>query len=39
MGKPSTDGRYLSVIELRTLFIERRLPLRITQRLPRTSII
>jgi hypothetical protein len=33
MGKNSTAGRYLSVSELRTLFVERRLPQRIAQRL------
>jgi hypothetical protein len=33
MGKNSTQGRYLSVIELRTLFVSMRLPQRITQRL------
>jgi len=33
MGKPSADGRYLSLTELRTLFVERQLPSRITQRL------
>jgi hypothetical protein len=33
MGKTSIDGRYLSLIELRALFVERRLPPRITQRL------
>lgn len=33
MGKTSTDGRYLSLTELRTLFVDRRLPPRITQRL------
>ena len=33
MGKTSTAGRYLSLSELHTLFVERRLPQRITQRL------
>lgn len=33
MGKSSANGRYLSVTELRTLFVERRLPQRITGRL------
>jgi hypothetical protein len=33
MGKPSGDGRYLSLTELRTLFVERRLPPRITRNL------
>jgi hypothetical protein len=39
MGKTSIDGPYLSLTELRTLFVERRLPPRITQRLdfPRMS--
>jgi len=33
MGKSSVDGRYLSLTELRTLFVEQRLPTRLTQRL------
>jgi hypothetical protein len=33
MGKASADGRYLSLDELRALFVERRLPQRIRQRL------
>ncbi len=33
MGKTSTEGPYLSLSELRTLFVERRLPQRIAQRL------
>ena len=33
MGKASTDGRYLSLAELRALFVDRCLPLRINQRL------
>ncbi len=33
MGKTSVDGSYLSLTELRTLFVDRRLPLRITERL------
>jgi hypothetical protein len=33
MGKGEGDGRYLSVAEVRTLFVERRLPDRIVQRL------
>lgn len=33
MGKTSTAGRYLSLAELRTLFVDRRLPPRIRQRL------
>jgi hypothetical protein len=33
MGKPSSQGRYLSLSELRTLFVARCLPTRITQRL------
>jgi hypothetical protein len=33
MGKTSAGGRYLSLSELRMLFVERRLPSRITQRL------
>ena len=38
MGKTSVDGRYLSVSELRTLFVEQRLPPRITQRLAQTTV-
>jgi hypothetical protein len=37
MGKPSSDGSYLSLTELRALFMERRLPPRITQRLAETT--
>jgi hypothetical protein len=37
MGKPSADGRYLSLTELRMLFVERRLPPRITRRLTKTT--
>ncbi|MFD8952487.1 hypothetical protein ACFV0B_26935 [Streptomyces xanthophaeus] len=33
MGKPSTDGTYLSLAEIRTLIADRRLPERVTQRL------
>jgi hypothetical protein len=33
MGKASVQGRYLSVAELRTLIVDRRLPQRIIQRL------
>jgi hypothetical protein len=33
MGKAFGEGRYLSVAELRELFVDRRLPRRITQRL------
>jgi hypothetical protein len=33
MGKASANGRYLSLLELRTLLVDRRLPLRITERL------
>lgn len=36
MGKTSLDGRYLSLTELRTLFVELRLPPRITERLTPT---
>ena len=35
MGKGEGEARYLSVAEVRTLFIERRLPERITARLPK----
>ena len=34
MGKGEGDERYLSVAEVRTLFVERRLPDRIVKRLP-----
>ncbi|MGB8401254.1 hypothetical protein [Bradyrhizobium sp.] len=34
MGKGDGEGRYLSVAEVRTLFVERRLPARIVARLP-----
>jgi hypothetical protein len=34
MGKGEGDERYLSVAEVRTLFVERRLPARIAARLP-----
>ena len=34
MGKGEGEGRYLSVAEVRTLFVERRLPGRIAARLP-----
>lgn len=37
MGKFSVDGPYLSLTELRTLFVEQRLPSRITQRLIQTT--
>jgi hypothetical protein len=37
MGKASADGRYLSLAELRTLFVERRLPPRIAQRLAKAT--
>jgi hypothetical protein len=33
MGKTSADGRYLSLTELRTLFVDMCLPARVTQRL------
>jgi hypothetical protein len=35
MGKGEGEARYLSVAEVRTLFVERRLPERITARLPK----
>ena len=35
LGKGEGDARYLSVAEVRTLFVERRLPDRITARLPK----
>jgi hypothetical protein len=34
MGKDGPDGRYLSVREIRSLFVNRRLPSRMTRRLP-----
>jgi hypothetical protein len=34
LGKGEGEARYLSVAEVRTLFVERRLPARITARLP-----
>jgi hypothetical protein len=37
MGKPSADGRYLSLTELRMRFVERRLSSRITRRLGKTT--
>lgn len=33
MGKPGRDGRYLALDDIRTLFVERRLPQRMRQRL------
>ena len=35
MGKGEGDERYLSVAEVRTLFVERRFPDRIVARLPK----
>ena len=35
MGKEGADGRYLSLRELRVLFVERRLPTRMLKRLGR----
>jgi phage tail sheath gpL-like len=35
MGKGDGDDRYLSVGEIRTLFVERRFPDRIVARLPK----
>src|SRR5437879_5827723 len=37
LGKGEGEERYLSVAEVRTLFVERRLPDRITARLPKPS--
>ncbi len=34
LGKGDGDDRYLSVAEVRTLFVERRFPARIIARLP-----
>lgn len=39
MGKISVNGPYLSLSELRTLFVEQRLPPRITQRLTPTTAL
>ena len=36
MGKPSPAGRYLSLAELTALFVDMRLPTRITERLERS---
>jgi hypothetical protein len=37
LGKGEGEERYLSVAEVRTLFVERRLPDRITARLPKPA--
>ncbi|WP_213288885.1 hypothetical protein [Bradyrhizobium sp. sGM-13] len=37
LGKGEGEARYLSVTEVRTLFVERRLPERITARLPKPA--
>jgi hypothetical protein len=37
LGKGEGEARYLSVAEVRTLFVERRLPDRITARLPKPA--
>jgi hypothetical protein len=37
LGKGEGEARYLSVAEVRTLFVERRLPERITKRLPKPA--
>ncbi len=37
MGKPSADGPYLSLPELRTLFVQHRMPQRVMARLHNTS--
>jgi len=37
LGKGEGEERYLSVAEVRTLFVERRLPERITKRLPKPA--
>jgi hypothetical protein len=37
LGKGEGDERYLSVAEVRTLFVEKRLPERITARLPKPA--
>jgi hypothetical protein len=38
LGKGKGSERYLSVAEVRTLFVERRLPTRITARLPKPAL-
>ena len=38
LGKGEGDERYLSVAEVRTLFVERRLPDRIVARLPKPPV-
>src|SRR6185312_3054526 len=38
LGKGKGSERYLSVAEVRTLFVERRLPARITARLPKPAL-
>ena len=38
LGKGEGDARYLSVAEVRTLFVDRRFPKRITDRLPQLPI-
>ncbi|KRR29981.1 hypothetical protein [Bradyrhizobium retamae] len=37
LGKGEGEARYLSIAEVRTLFVERRLPERITSRLPKPA--
>ena len=37
LGKGEGEERYLSVAEVRTLFVEKRLPERITARLPKPA--
>ncbi|MET0678710.1 MAG: hypothetical protein ABW175_23170 [Bradyrhizobium sp.] len=38
LGKGEGEARYLSVAEVRTLFVDRRLPERITARLPKPAV-
>ena len=38
LGKGEGEARYLSVAEVRTLFVERRFPDRITARLPKPRL-
>jgi len=38
LGKGEGEARYLSVAEVRTLFVEKRLPERITARLPKPAV-
>ena len=39
LGKGEGEARYLSVADVRTLFVERQLPDRITARLPKPAVL